>query len=205
MKKFIKLFIILNLLSLSIAYAAEPIVNLEIGYKTVNFAGETRRAIAINNQIPAPTLHFKEGDKVTIHVHNRLDKETALHWHGVLVPWQMDGVLGINQKGIPPGGVFHYQFTVKQSGTYWYHAHAGLQEQQGLYGAFIIDPLKSPSYRYNKDYTIVLSDWSNTNPEQILANLKKEGDYYSPKFPLQPSLMKFIHDIEKHLSKNVKI
>ncbi len=187
----------LNMLSLSVAYAAEHIVNLAIGYKTVNFAGKTRQAMAVNNQIPAPTLRFKEGDKVTIHVHNRLDKETALHWHGILVPWQMDGVLGINQKGIPPGGVFHYQFTLKQSGTYWYHAHAGLQEQQGLYGAFLIDPPKPSSYRYNKDYTIVLSDWSNTDPDQILANLKKNGDYYSPNFPLQPSLMKFMHDYRK--------
>lgn len=172
-----------------------------VGYKTVNYAGRTIKAIAVNNQIPAPTLHYKEGDHVTINVYNHLDKDTAIHWHGVLVPWQMDGVQGISQQGIPPGGVFHYQFTLHQSGTYWYHAHAGLQEQQGLYGAFLIDPPKHPAYHYTKDYVVVLSDWSNTNPDQILANLKKEGDYYSPDFPLQPSLMKFIHDYRK-ASKN---
>jgi len=178
-------------------YAAERIVNLTVGYKTVYFAGKARTAIAVNNQIPAPTLHFKEGDHVTINVYNHLDKDTAIHWHGMLVPWQMDGVEGISQKGIPPEGVFHYQFTLHQAGTYWYHAHAGLQEQQGLYGAFLIDPPKQPSYKYTKDYVVVLSDWSNTYPEQILANLKKEGDYYSPNFPLQPSLAKFIYDYRK--------
>ncbi|RDI37963.1 Copper resistance protein A (plasmid) [Aquicella lusitana] len=186
--------ILLNIFSLSPVFAAERVINLVVDYKTVYFAGKPRKAIAVNNQIPAPTLHFKQGEKVTINVYNRLDKETAIHWHGVLVPWQMDGVLGITQQGIQPGNVFKYQFTLKQSGTYWYHAHAGLQEQQGLYGAFIIDPPRSPSYQYTKDYVVVLSDWSNTYPDQIFANLKKEGDYYSPRFPLQASLVKFIRD-----------
>lgn len=189
--------IILCFLGISNAFATDRTVDLVVSYKTVNFAGKDRKAIAINNQIPAPTLHFKEGDKVTINVHNQLDKETAIHWHGVIVPWQMDGVLGINQQGIPPGGVFHYQFTLHQAGTYWYHAHAGLQEQQGLYGAFLIDPPQHPAYKYTKDYVVVLSDWSNTNPDQILSNLKKEGSYYSPNFPLQPSLAKFMHDYRK--------
>ena len=189
--------IIFNLFFATNIFAAERTVNLEVGYKTVNFAGKSRKAMAVNNQIPAPTLHFKEGDNVTINVYNHLDKGTAIHWHGILVPWQMDGVEGITQKSIPPGGVFHYKFTLHQSGTYWYHAHAGLQEQQGLYGAFLIDPSKTPNYKYSKDFVVVLSDWSNTDPDQILSNLKKEGDYYSPRFPLQPSLTKFIHDYRK--------
>lgn len=173
-------------------------VDLVIAYKMVNFAGKWRRAIATNDQIPAPTLRFKEGDHVTLNVYNHLDKPTAIHWHGMLVPWQMDGVEGVNQKSIPPGGVFHYQFTLHQRGTYWYHAHAGVQEQEGLYGAFIIDPPnKSTPYRYTKDYVVVLSDWSNTPAERVLTNLKKDGDYYSPRFPLQPSLMKFLHDYRK--------
>lgn len=186
-----------SLFFISNVFAAKRVVNLEIAYKTVNFAGKPRKAIAVNNQIPAPTLHFKKGDQLTINVHNKLDQETAVHWHGIILPWQMDGVLGISQQGIPPGGVFHYQFTLNQSGTYWYHAHAGLQEQQGFYGAFLIDPPQHPSYKYTKDYVVVLSDWSNTYPDQILSNLKKEGDYYSPNFPLQPSLVKFIHDYKK--------
>lgn len=179
------------------AFSAHHTVNLTVKYKLVNFAGKVSKAIAVNDKIPAPTLHFQEGDTVTIIVHNELNEETAIHWHGLLVPWQMDGVLGVTQQGIPPGGVFHYQFTLYQSGTYWYHAHAGLQEQQGLYGALLIDPPKKPPYHYTKDKVIVLSDWSNTHPNQILANLKKEGDYYSPRFPLQPSLVKFVHDYRK--------
>lgn len=185
------------LIFVSNLFASDRVINLVVGYKTVSFAGKIRKAIAVNNQIPAPTLHFKQGDHVSINVYNSLNEETAIHWHGILVPWQMDGVLGVNQQGIQPGQVFHYEFTLHQSGTYWYHAHAGLQEQEGLYGAFIIDPPKPPSYHYTKDYVVVLSDWSNTTANQILANLKKEGDYYSPRFPLQPSLAKFIHDYRK--------
>ncbi|OGT47973.1 MAG: copper oxidase [Gammaproteobacteria bacterium RIFCSPHIGHO2_12_FULL_41_20] len=200
MKKEFKLFVLVmlcNVLFIANGFAAERTVDLHVAYKTVNFAGKSVKAIAVNNQIPAPALHFQEGDHITINVYNHLDKETAIHWHGMLVPWQMDGVEGVTQKGIRPGNVFHYQFTLHQAGTYWYHAHAGLQEQQGLYGAFLIDPPQKPPYRYTKDYVIVLSDWSNTQPEQILANLKKAGDYYAPRFPLQPSLTKFIHDYRK--------
>jgi FtsP/CotA-like multicopper oxidase with cupredoxin domain/uncharacterized protein involved in copper resistance len=180
-----------------LGYADNVLVNLVVSYKTVNFTGKSVQALAINHQIPAPTLHFKQGDTVTINVYNHLDVGTAIHWHGLIVPWQMDGVEGVTQKAIPPGGIFSYHFKLHQSGTYWYHAHAGFQEQQGLYGAFIVDPPKSPSYKYTKDYPIVLSDWSNTNPNKIFANLKKDGDYYSPRFPLQPSLTHFIQDYRK--------
>lgn len=183
-----------SLFWLSTAVAADRTVNLNIGYKTVNFTGKAVEAIAVNNQIPGPILHFKQGDWVTINVYNHLNKGTAVHWHGILVPWQMDGVEGITQRPIPPGGVFHYRFKLYQSGTYWYHAHADLQEQQGLYGAFIIDPPKAPPYQYTKDYAIVLSDWSNTDPDQIYANLKKDGDYYAPRLPLQSSLLRFLRD-----------
>ncbi|MCE0722765.1 multicopper oxidase domain-containing protein [Legionella resiliens] len=179
---------------LSLPHGPAHTINLVVAYKTVYFAGKTRRAIAVNNQIPAPTLRFKEGERVTINVYNHLDKGTSIHWHGILVPWQMDGVENVSQKAIPPGGVFHYRFTLHQSGTYWYHAHADVQEQEGLYGAFLIDPKTPPPYRYTKDYVVVLSDWSNIPANQIFANLKKDGDYFSPKFPLQPSLSKFIHD-----------
>lgn len=191
--------------SIFISHDNERAVNLVVGYKMVNFAGTWKKAIAVNDQIPAPTLHFKEGDHVTINVYNHLNKGTSIHWHGVLVPWQMDGVEGVNQKAILPGSVFHYKFTLYQSGTYWYHAHAGLQEQDGLYGAFIIDPLKPPSYKYTKDYVIVLSDWNNSKGDKTFANLKKDGDYYSPRFPLQPSLMKFIHDYRKANPKEKKL
>ncbi len=188
---------ILNDILISNAFANNSTVNLVVNYKTVNFAGKSIQAIAVNNQIPAPTLHFKEGDTVTINVYNHLNVGTAIHWHGVILPWQMDGVENVSQSVIPPGSMFSYHFTLYQSGTYWYHAHAGFQEQQGFYGAFIIDPPKPPSYKYTKDYVVVLSDWSNTNPNKIFANLKKDGDYYSPRFPLQPSLLHFIQDYRK--------
>ncbi|KTD19217.1 multicopper oxidase domain-containing protein [Legionella jordanis] len=170
------------------------IIDLTVGYKEVQFTGQRRLAVAVNNQIPGPTLHFKEGERVQINVHNHLNKGTTIHWHGLLVPWQMDGVEHVTQQAIPPGGVFHYEFTPLQAGTYWYHAHSDAQEQDGLYGAIIIDPLSKPDYRYNKDFVIVLSDWSNGGGEQVFANLKKDGDYYAPRFALQPSLMKFLHD-----------
>lgn len=186
------------------AIGTERIVNLIVSYKKVNFAGKDRFAIAVNNQIPAPTLHFREGDQVSIRVFNRLDKPTSIHWHGVLVPWQMDGVARVSQKPIPPGGVFDYRFQLMQSGTYWYHAHFDTQEQEGLYGAFIIDSPIKPRYNYSKDFVVVLSDWSNIQADKIFANLKKDGDYFSPRFPLQPSLMKFIHDYSKASSEERK-
>lgn len=181
---------------ISSAFASDRTLNLIVSYKTVNFAGKKVQAIAVNNQIPAPTLHFKEGDHVIINVFNHLNVGTIIHWHGIILPWQMDGVEGISQPAIAPGKMFRYHFTIRQSGTYWYHAHAGFQEQQGLYGAIVIDPKKS-IYHPKKDFVVVLSDWSNTNPEKIFFNLKKDGDYYSPRFPLQPSLFKFIHDYRK--------
>lgn len=190
------IFVLLIGVILSPCYAATRTVDLTVAYKTVNFAGKSVQAIAVNNQIPGPTLHFNEGDTVTIIVHNQLDQGTTIHWHGLLLPWQMDGVEGVSQPPIPSGGVFRYHFTLKQAGTYWYHAHAGLQEQQGLYGAFIIAPRKPERYHYQHDQVIVLSDWSNTKPDQIYANLKKEGDYYSARFPLQPSLLHFLHDYQ---------
>ncbi|MDX2165283.1 MAG: multicopper oxidase domain-containing protein [Gammaproteobacteria bacterium] len=183
----------------SVVFAVNRDVNLIVGYKTVHFAGKSVQAIAVNNQIPGPTLHFKEGDTVTINVFNHLNVGTTIHWHGLIIPWQMDGVEGISQDAIPPGGVFHYHFTLHQSGTYWYHSHAGFQEQLGDYGAIIIDPQKKSAYYYDKDYPIVLSDWSNTDPEKIYSNLKKEGDYYSTEFSQQPSLLNLIQHYSPEL------
>jgi FtsP/CotA-like multicopper oxidase with cupredoxin domain len=182
---------------ISYSHAANKTVDLTVGSKTVNFAGENVQTVAINDQIPAPVLRFKEGDHVTINVHNNLEEGTAIHWHGVLLPWYMDGVEGVTQEAIPPGGSFSYSFTLRQSGTYWYHAHAGFQEQQGMYGGFIIEPKEHPVYHYSQDHVIVLSDWTNAHPDQVFANLKKDGDYYTPRFPLQPSLAKYLGDYDK--------
>ncbi|MFZ0219567.1 MAG: multicopper oxidase domain-containing protein [Candidatus Aquirickettsiella sp.] len=188
------LILILALLFVKPVEAKTQLINLTVAYKQVDFNASPARAIAVNNQIPGPILHLKEGQPVVINVYNRLNIGTSIHWHGLLVPWQMDGVSGISQKPIPPGGIFHYQFTPHQSGSYWYHAHTGFQEQQGLYGGIIIDPKTPVLYHYNKDFVVVLSDWSNTRPKKIYANLKKIDGYYDSRFPLQPSLLKFIHD-----------
>ncbi|GGI93133.1 hypothetical protein GCM10007966_22130 [Legionella impletisoli] len=188
---------LLTLMLASSLWAQEKTVDLTISYNTVNFNGKPARAITVNNQIPAPTLRFKEGDTVIINVHNHLDKDAAVHWHGIILPWQMDGVLNITQKGIPPGETFQYKYKLRQSGTYWYHSHAGLQEQEGLYGAFIIEPKYPPPFEYTKDYVVVLSDWKNTKADHIQANLKKTGEYYGPLFPLQPSLSHFLRSYSK--------
>lgn len=181
-------------LVVSSLYAQTRTVDLTIAYKKVNYAGKTVTAIAVNDQIPGPTLHFHEGDEVIIRVHNHLKVGTAVHWHGLLVPWRMDGVEHVTQEPIAPQGEFTYRFKIKQSGTYWYHAHADLQEQQGLYGALIIDPNKPSPYQYDKDFSIVLSDWSNEDPDSIYKHLKQDGDYYSGGAPLQPTLAQFFKD-----------
>lgn len=185
-------------------FAASKTYDLTVSYKTVNFANRCVQAVAVNDQIPGPELRFIEGDEITINVRNNLDVGTAIHWHGILDPWLMDGVAHVTQMPIPPGATKQYKFKLKQSGTYWYHAHAGLQEQQGLYGAFIIDPIEPPPYAYNKDFNVILSDWINTNPDQVFANLKKDGDYYSPNFPIQPSLMHYLSAYKKANSKERK-
>src|SRR3990167_4863285 len=189
-------FLIPVMLMSDIVYSATSEYNLVVAEKNVVFSGCGAVALAINDQIPAPTLRFKEGDEVIINVRNHLNEGTALHWHGVLLPWIMDGVENITQNPIKPGESFTYRFTAKQSGTYWYHAHAWLQEQSGLYGAFIIEPKNRPTYSYNKDIPIVLSDWTDTPPEQVQANLKKTGDYYSSRMLIQPSLNKYLTDLE---------
>ena len=203
MKKGFVLILLIIFLQKSIC-AKSHVVDLTVAYSTVNFTGFPARAITVNNQIPSPTLKFKEGDTVTINVHNLLDKETAIHWHGIILPWQMDGVMNITQKGIPPGSTFSYHYTLHQSGTYWYHAHAGLQEQEGVYGAYIIEPKTPPPFSYNKDFEIVLSDWKNTRADQVQANLKKTGEYYGSRFPLQPSLLNFIKSYNKASEKERK-
>jgi L-ascorbate oxidase len=158
--------------------AAAGTYSLTIETKTVNFTGRDREAMTINGQVPGPTLRFKEGEDVTIHVTNKLDVDSSIHWHGFLLPYQMDGVPGISFPGIKPGETFTYRFKVRQSGTYWYHSHSGLQEQQGMYGPVIIEPVKREPYRYDRDYVVMLSDWSDESPHAILSNLKKKSDYY---------------------------
>ena len=145
----------------------------------VNFTGEERYATAINGSVPAPILRWKEGETVTIRVNNHLAEDTSIHWHGIILPPDQDGVPGISYSGIKPGEDFTYQFPATQSGTYWYHSHSGFQEQTGAYGAIVIDPKEPEPFSYDRDYVVMLSDWSDENPNDVYAKLKKLSHYYN--------------------------
>ncbi|MGE0624786.1 MAG: copper resistance system multicopper oxidase [Pseudomonadales bacterium] len=153
--------------------------DLVVAETPVNFTGEPSMATTINGSIPAPTLRWREGDTVTLRVTNRLPVYTSIHWHGILLPTEMDGVPGLSFQGIAPGEIFVYRFPVRQSGTYWYHSHSGFQEQTGMYGAIIIDPVGGDPIRADRDYVIQLSDWTDEDPMRVFAKLRKQSDYYN--------------------------
>jgi len=153
--------------------------DLNIGYQRVNFTGKERMATAVNGSVPAPVLRWREGDRITLRVTNHLAHDSSIHWHGIILPTDMDGVPGLSFDGIKPGETYEYQFDVNQSGTYWYHSHSGFQEQTGMYGAIVIDPKEPDPVSYDRDYVVVLSDWSDEAPEDIYAKLKKMSDYYN--------------------------
>lgn len=151
---------------------------LELATMPFNITGRTRTATAINGQIPGPTLRMREGDTVTLSVTNRLPFTSSIHWHGLRIPSDMDGVPGFSYAGIASGQTFAYRFALKQSGTYWYHAH-GPEEQTGVYGSLVIEPRGGFATRFDRDYMIVLSDWSDESPLKIISNLKFQADYYN--------------------------
>lgn len=156
-----------------------PNFDLTIDEVAVNFTGQPRMATAVNGSVPAPTLRMREGEKITIRVTNRLSVTSSLHWHGLILPTNMDGVPGLSFAGIQPGETYTYQFEAAQSGTYWYHSHSGHQEQTGLYGSIIIEPRNADPVKYDRDYILLLSDWSDEKPEAIYAKLKKLSHYYN--------------------------
>lgn len=171
------------------AWAAEPTAprselsgthfELEIGELPVDYTGRKRIATVVNGQVPAPLLRWREGDTISLRVRNRLAVTSSIHWHGMVLPADMDGVPGLSFDGIPAGGEYLYRFTVNQSGTYWYHSHSRFQEQTGLYGPIVIEPRGGERYPAQRDYVVLLSDWTDTDPERIYANLKKQSDYYN--------------------------
>ena len=166
--------------------------HLTVAEAMVNFTGSPRMATVVNGMIPAPTLQFREGDDVTIHVKNELHEDTSIHWHGIILPYQMDGVPGISFRGIPPGQTFTYRFKVAQTGTYWYHSHSGMQEQTGMYGAIRIIPRHGERIRADRDYVVQLSDWTDEDPMRIYAKLKSESGYYNYN---KPTVMDFFRDV----------
>ena len=167
---------------------------LFIDQTPVNLTGQPRTALTVNGSLPGPLLRWREGDTVTLRVKNRLGEPTSIHWHGILLPSTMDGVPGLSFKGIEPGGLYVYQFKVKQHGTYWYHSHSGLQEQQGVYGPLVIDPKEPEPYIYQRDYVVMLSDWTDEDPVALMKTLKKQSDYYNLH---KPTLGDFIRDVGK--------
>ena len=167
-------------------------INLVVAENPVNFTGVTRMATTINGSIPAPTLRLREGDEVTIRVTNRLSVPTSIHWHGILLPYQMDGVPGISFPGIAPGETFTYRFKLRQSGTYWYHSHSGFQEMTGMYGALIIEPRTGERHPADQDHVIQLSDWTDEDPMHVFSKLKVQSDIYNFS---QPTFFDFSEDV----------
>ncbi|WP_281559109.1 copper resistance system multicopper oxidase [Thalassomonas sp. RHCl1] len=155
------------------------VFDLSLDYKTVNFTGSERLATVINQTLPGPVLRWKEGETVTLRVKNNLAETSSLHWHGLILESAMDGVPGISFDGIKPGETFEYKFKVQQSGTYWYHSHSGFQEQTGMYGAIVIDPQEPDPVAYDNEYVVMLTDWTDEDPTDVYAKLKKMSGYYN--------------------------
>jgi len=156
-----------------------PEFDLTIDELPVNFTGAPRRAVVVNGRLPAPLLRMRQGDIVTIRVTNKLRERTSIHWHGFIVPADMDGVPGLSFDGIAPGTTFTYRFKVNQSGTYWYHSHSRFQEQVGLYGPIVVERRGGERHTADREHTLLLSDWTDHDPEHIYATLKRQSDYYN--------------------------
>ena len=169
----------------------EHVYNLTIDYETVNFTGKDVKAMTINGGIPGPNLEFEEGEFAVINVTNKMDVETSVHWHGLILPNFYDGVPYLSTPPIRPGETFQYKFAIKQSGTYWYHSHTGLQEQRGVYGSIQINP-KTTDLEYDRDLVLVLSDWMDEDPQSQLKNLKRGNEWYLIKKGQVQSLDKLI-------------
>ena len=152
--------------------------DLSIGAMPVNITGARRSATVVNGSLPAPVLRWRQGDTVTLRVRNTLPTTSSIHWHGIILPADMDGVPGLSFMGIAPGGNYTYRFKVNQSGTYWYHSHSRFQEQTGLYGAIVIEPYEQRA-RADREHVVLLSDWSDSDPEWLFATLKKQSDYFN--------------------------
>jgi CopA family copper-resistance protein len=155
------------------------VIDLTIAETPFRIDDRTATAMTINGTVPGPLVRLREGDEVTLNVTNRLKETASIHWHGVLVPPDMDGVPGVSFGGIQPGTTFTYRFPLKQSGTYWFHSHSGGQEQLGVYAPMIIDPIEPDPVRYDREHVVVLSDWSFMSPMKMMGKLKKQAGYFN--------------------------
>ena len=182
MKIFISfIFFFLFGIPVSSVFAGIVEYDLDINFKTINISGKSSKAMAINNSIPGPTLRFREGDTARISIKNSMNVETSIHWHGLLLPYRQDGVPYLTNPPIEPGKTNVFEFPIKQSGTYWFHSHTGLQEQRGVYGSIVITPKEGERVSSDQDKVIVLSDWTDENPDEVLRTLKSGNDFYSIK------------------------
>src|ERR1700722_12033047 len=167
------------------AQSASPTVlsgsqfDLSIDELAVNYTGAARIATAVNEQVPAPLLRWREGDVVTLRVTNRLPVRSSIHWHGIILPADMDGVPGLSFAGIAPGETYVYRFAVNQHGTYWYHSHSRFQEQTGLYGPIVIEPRRGERHRADREHVVLLSEWTDLDPEHIYRTLKRQNNYFN--------------------------
>ncbi|WP_440812819.1 copper resistance system multicopper oxidase [Pseudomonas syringae] len=168
--------------------------DLTIGETQVNITGTARTAKTINGGVPGPLLRWKEGDTVILRVKNRLDETTSIHWHGIILPANMDGVPGLSFDGIAPDGLYVYRFKVRQNGTYWYHSHSGFQEQSGVYGPLVIDAKEPEPFGYEREHVVMLSDWTDEDPARVMRKLKKQSDYYNNN---QRTVGDFINDVSE--------
>lgn len=170
-------------------------IALRIGETAMNITGAPRIAQTINGTLPGPTLRLREGDTVTLRVSNGLDEDTSIHWHGIILPANMDGVPGLSFHGIHPGQTYDYRFTLKQSGTYWYHSHSGFQEQRGVYAPLVVEPREPEAFAFDREHVVMLTDWTDENPERVFRKLKKESDYYNFR---QRTALDFFRDVRRH-------
>ncbi|MEE4079325.1 copper resistance system multicopper oxidase [Pseudomonas viridiflava] len=175
--------------------------DLFIGETPVNITGSPRTAMTVNGGLPGPLLRWREGDTVTLRVKNRLKDTTSIHWHGIILPANMDGVPGLSFDGIAPNGLYVYRFKVRQNGTYWYHSHSGFQEQAGVYGPLIIDAKDPEPFSYEREHVVMLTDWTDEDPTRLMKKLKKQSDYYNQN---KRTVGDFINDVsDKGWSKTV--
>lgn len=154
-------------------------IALRIGHQSFSVGGRSGHAVTVNGRLPGPLIRLTEGQRVKLSVSNTLAEDTSIHWHGLLVPFQFDGVPGISFPGIKPGATFTYDFPVRQAGTYWYHSHSNMQEAKGLYGAIVVDPAEADPVVADREHILVLSDWSAVHPHRMLRRLKQMGGYYN--------------------------
>ncbi|MDO9371858.1 MAG: copper resistance system multicopper oxidase [Gammaproteobacteria bacterium] len=170
-------------------------LDLRIQRTALRISEREAHAVTVNGSIPGPLVRLREGQNAMLRVTNELDEDSSIHWHGLILPAAMDGVPGVSFAGIKPGETFTYQFPVTQSGTYWYHSHSGMQEQLGHFGPMIIDPLEPEPFSYDREYVVMLSDWTFENPHHVMAKLKKQSDYYNFQ---QRTVGDFFRDVKKN-------